>query len=62
MRTTNSAGFSFYWPEGSNIVEVFRKGDPPFAPFEAIWAGDLQRNESNLNRLANEDSAYSRRQ
>lgn len=60
MKTTNPAKFTFVWHESSDIVEVFREGDPFWAPFEAIFAGNMQRSESNLNKIANESSDYAR--
>lgn len=60
MRVTNPANFVFSWPEGSDVIEVFRKHDPVWAPFEAIYARGMQRSESNLNKVANESSAYAK--
>lgn len=58
MTTVNHAGFIFYWPDGSPFIEVFRKGDPEWAPFEVISAEDLNRSISTLNRIANESKEY----
>ena len=32
---TNPAFYKFVWHEGSPYVEIFRPGDPEYAPFEA---------------------------
>lgn len=58
MTTINSAGYFFYWPEGSPFIEVFRKGDPSWSPFEVIWAGDESRSQSTLSIIANESREY----
>jgi hypothetical protein len=59
MRTVNSAGWIFIWPEGSPVIEVFRKGDPSWCPFEAIWAGDLEYGLPALNVIAHSSKEYS---
>ena len=56
---TNPAGFRFVWPDGSDVVEVFRPSDPDYAPFEAVVLTDSHTKE-NLNRFANESSEYGR--
>lgn len=45
--------YSFVWHEGNPFVEVFRPEDPEWAPFEAVFADDLNYNESALRALAN---------
>jgi len=60
MTTINAAGFLFYWPDGSPFIEVFRKSDPEWAPFEVISAKDMTRSNSTLNKIANESKEYAR--
>lgn len=58
--TKNNAGYTFMWEDGSNIIEIFRPGDPEWAPFEAVDASDMSRNLSALNKFANETPEYGR--
>lgn len=58
MVTTNPAGYSFYWPEGSPFIEVFRPYDKDYAPFEVIFAGNDSYSLSSLNKIANESREY----
>lgn len=58
MRTVNSAGYIFQWPENSPYIEVFRKGDPSWCPFEVVWAGDLEYGPSALNTIAHSSKEY----
>jgi hypothetical protein len=57
--STNPAGYKFVWPEGSDIIEVFRPGDPTYAPFEAVRIRGGQSQEA-LNRVANESPEYAK--
>lgn len=56
---TNPAFYKFVWHDGSPYVEIFRPGDPEYAPFEAVRMEDSFSKE-NLNRFANETPEYSR--
>lgn len=58
MIVKNPAGFIFYWPENSPYVEVFRKDDPSWSPFEVVWAGDLEYGPSALNVIAHSSREY----
>lgn len=58
MLVTNSAGFVFHWPENSPYIEVFRKGDEDWKPFEIIWAGDLEYGPPALNVIAHSSREY----
>lgn len=58
MRTVNSAGYTFFWPENSPYIEVFRKRDPNWSPFEVIWAGDLEYGPVPLNQIAHSSKEY----
>lgn len=59
MRTVNQAGYVFIWLENSPFIEVFRKGDPIWSPFEVVWAGDLEYGPSALNVIAHSSREYS---
>jgi len=58
MRTVNKAGWIFIWPESSPFIEVFRKDDPYWSPFEVIWAGDLEYGPYALNAIAHSSKEY----
>lgn len=58
MRTVNAAGYVFIWPENSPFIEVFRKGDPSWTPFEVVWAGDLDYSPGSLNLIAHSSREY----
>lgn len=58
MTTVNKNGFLFYWPDGSPFIEVFRKNDPEWAPFEVIDAGNMNRSMSDLNKLIKQSKEY----
>jgi hypothetical protein len=59
MRTVNSAGYVFVWSDGSPYIEVFRKEDPDWSPFEVVWAGNLEYGPSALNTIAHSSREYS---
>lgn len=59
MRTINSAGYTFLWFENSPYIEVFRKRDPNWSPFEVIWAGDLEYGLPALKQIAHTSKEYS---
>lgn len=54
LKATNK-GYTFLWFEGNPYIEVFRKGDPIYAPFEAIDATGINYNDSALKSFANND-------
>ena len=57
----NPAGYEFRWDDGSPFIEVFhRQSSFPNEPLEVIFAGDLNRSESNLRKIANETPDYGR--
>lgn len=58
MRIVNKAGWIFIWPENSPYIEVFRKCDPNWSPFEVVWAGDLEYGPSALNLIAQSSKEY----
>lgn len=58
LRTTNPAGYTFLWPDGSDIVEIYHpKAVYPELPFAAHRV-DFRRDMSSLNKFANETPSY----
>jgi len=55
MLHTSKGGLDFHWPDGSEFVEVYDK-DADYAdqPVFVLWAGDIRRQQSELNKLAND--------
>lgn len=57
----NPAGYEFRWYDGSSFIEVFhRRATFASEPIEVVFAGDLNRSESNLRKFANETPDYGR--
>lgn len=57
----NPSGYEFRWEDGSPFIEVFhRKASFSAEPIEVVFAGDLNRSESNLRKFANETPDYGR--
>lgn len=56
MLHTSKNGYDFHWPDGSDYVEVYHKdADYPDQPVFVLWAGDIKRQQSELNKLADEE-------
>jgi hypothetical protein len=58
---TNSQGWQFVWPTGSDLIEIYnKKASFPDIPVDVIPAGNLKYNDSALRKLANDAREYGR--
>lgn len=56
LRTTKG-NYTFVWLEYSPYIEVFRKQDPAYAPYE-VFEADVNYNQSNFHSLVNNHPDY----